>query len=202
MKLGIIFFESSGKVREALRAKGLDVYSCDILPAEDGSPHHFRGDAREVMDAVCPDFAGFHPPCTYLCGSGIHWNNRGRGWENTETALELVRWCLQFSGPYYLENPQGIISSRIRPPDQYIQPYEYGEDASKKTGLWLNKLPLLASTRRVQGRIVSGKERWANQTDSGQNKLGPSDTRWRERSRTYDGVAQAMAEQWAPYFTQ
>ena len=199
---GIIYFESSGIVREAFRAKGLNVWSCDLQPADDGSPYHFQADARDVARKYEPRFCGFHPPCTYLCGSGIHWNDRGRGWERTEQALDLVFWLMGFSCPWYLENPVGIISSRIRKPDQTIQPYDFGDDASKRTSLWLNGLPKLAPTQRVPGRLVQvgGKtvERWSNQTDSGQNRLGPSDDRWKLRSRTYPGIAQAMADQWTP----
>jgi len=98
-----------------------------------------------------------------------------------------------------LENPVGILSSVIRKPDQYIQPYDFGEDASKKTCLWLKDVPKLMPTKRVPGRLVVHKEktveRWANQTDSGQNRLGPSETRSLERSLTYQGWADAMAEQ-------
>lgn len=95
-----------------------------------------------------------------------------------------------------VENPVSCISTRIRGPDQIIQPYNFGHDASKKTCLWLRKLPLLVSTKYIPPRIVNGKKRWSNQTDSGQNILGPSKDRWKERSRTYQGIADAMAEQW------
>lgn len=162
-------------------------------------------DARDAIRLGGWDLIGLHPPCTYLTVAGIHWNNRGRGWEKTEEAVELVKELLELTRatPSYLENPVSLISSRIRKPDQIIQPYDFGEDASKKTCLWLNKLPPLIPPSRVQGRIVeypkgSGKlvERWSNQTDSGQNKLPPSANRWKERSRSYPGIAKAMAEQW------
>ena len=204
MKLdGIIFMESSGVIREAFRARGLNVYSCDLLPADDGSPHHFQGDARNVIREHKAGFYGFHPACTFLCGSGIHWNNRGRGWEKTDAALGFVLWCMSHTDtPFYLENPRGIISTMIRKPDQEIQPYQFGDDASKLTCLWLNKLPPLKAdpAMRVPGRTVihNGKpvERWANQTDSGQNRLPPSEIRWKERSKSYPGIAAAMAQQW------
>jgi hypothetical protein len=150
---------------------------------------------------------GLHPDCTYLTVAGIHWNDRGRGWEKTEAALAFVRELMALAGdvPWYLENPVSIISTRVRKPDQTVQPYDFGEDASKRTCLWLSRLPKLRGTRRVPGRRVewprgSGRvvERWANQTDSGQNKLGPSEDRWKVRSRTYTGIATAMAETWAP----
>jgi len=200
---GIIFMESSGVIREAFRSKGLNVYSCDFQPADDGSPFHFQGDARTVIREHKAGFYGFHPTCTYVCGSGIHWNDRGRGWEKTDAALGFILWCMAHTEtPYYLENPRGIISTMIRRPDQEIQPYQFGDDASKLTCLWLNKLPCLCidPARRKAGRMVLHKgkmvERWANQTDSGQNRLPPSETRWKERSRSYPGIAAAMAEQW------
>ena len=97
-----------------------------------------------------------------------------------------------------IENPVGCISTRIRKYDQMVQPYEYGDDASKRTCLWLKGLPKLQPNPGdyVSPRMVDGKPRWANQTDSGQNRLGPSDTRWKERSKTYPGIAKAMAEAW------
>lgn len=155
------------------------------------------------------DGFGLHPPCTYVSGSGIHWNNRGRGWEKTDAALDFVSRLVRVAGPrpYYLENPVGIISSRWRKPNQTIQPYDYGDDASKRTCLWTQHLPRLTPTLRIPGRLVewprgSGKmvERWSNQTDSGQNRLAPSETRWKERSRTYPGIAAAMANQWGESF--
>jgi hypothetical protein len=95
-----------------------------------------------------------------------------------------------------IENPVSVISSRIRKPDQIIQPYEFGHDASKKTCLWLKNLPLLMRTGYVQPRLVNGKSRWANQTDSGQSNLPPSKDRWKLRSKTYQGIADQMAAQW------
>lgn len=95
-----------------------------------------------------------------------------------------------------LENPVSIISSRIRKPDQIIQPHQFGHDASKATCLWLKNLPKLAPTETVPPRIIDGKSRWGNQTDSGQNKLAPSADRWKIRSTTYQGIADAMAAQW------
>lgn len=100
---------------------------------------------------------------------------------------------------FAMENPVGVISTRICPASQYIQPFEYGEDASKKTGLWLKNLPLLQPTKYVEPRMVDGRPRWGNQTDSGQNRLSPGEDRWVERSRTYQGWANAMAKQWGDY---
>jgi len=143
------------------------------------------------------DLAIFHPPCTYLCVSGIHWNNRGRGWEETEKALDFVRLLMGANIPRIaLENPVSIISSKIRKPDQIIQPHQFGHDASKSTSLWLKNLPKLRPTENVPPRMVNGKPRWANQTDGGQNKLAPSEDRWKLRSTTYQGIAEAIAMQW------
>jgi site-specific DNA-cytosine methylase len=201
----LVACERSGIVREAFRALGHDAWSCDLEPAEDGG-HHFTGDALQVASGwsgVQWDMMIAHPPCQYLSVSGLHWNKRRRvRSELTEAAVEfaLALWNLPI--PYVaLENPVGILSSRIRKPDQIIQPYEFGEDASKRTCLWLRGLPRLKGTKRVPGRLVirpDGKEfeRWANQTDSGQNRLGPSPTRSMDRARTYRGVAEAMANQW------
>jgi len=202
----LVCCEHSGTVREAMRERGIDAYSCDLLPADDGSPYHIQGDCRDAMRSR--DWTGFglHPDCSRLTVAGIHWNNRGRGWEGTHAALAFVRELMALAGekPWYLENPVSIISTQIRKPTQTIQPYDFGEDASKRTCLWLHRLPPLRPTRRVPGRMVewprgSGKtvERWANQTDSGQNKLPPSDDRWKVRSKTYAGIADAMASQWS-----
>jgi hypothetical protein len=122
-----------------------------------------------------------------------------------------VRWILDTPSRYAarghqpvrlcLENPVGAISTAIRPADQYVQPYQFGDDASKKTGLWLIGLPalLIDPAARVPGRAVNGRERWANQTDSGQNRLGPSADRADLRAQTYPGIAAAMADQWVRY---
>ena len=205
----LITHESSGTCREAWRALGFDAWSCDLQPADDGSPHHIQGDAVKAILSRKWDLIGMHPPCTYLTGAGIHWNDRGRGWGETLNALAHVKACIEAAGdcPWYLENPVGIISTRIRKPDQIIQPHEFGADASKKTCLWLNRLPALKPTLRVVGRVVAlpnGKtvERWSNQTDSGQNRLAPSPTRWKERSKTYQGIACAMAQQWSTAISQ
>lgn len=140
-----------------------------------------------------------HPPCTYLSSSGMHWTTRGlRPAQLTEDALEFVR--LLMAAPIdriAIENPIGVISSRIRKPDQIIQPWQFGDDASKGTCLWLKGLPKLTPTGYVEPRIVNGKKRWANQCDSGQNKLAPSADRWKQRSKTYQGIANAMASQWS-----
>jgi hypothetical protein len=129
----------------------------------------------------------------------MHWTARGlRDPKLTEEALEFVRLLMAAPIPRIcIENPVGVISTRIRKPDQIVQPYQFGADASKKTCLWLKGLPPLRPTSFVEPRYVDGKPRWANQTDSGQNKLSPSDDRWKARSQTYEGIAEAMAQQWS-----
>lgn len=221
MKRILVACEYSGRIREAFRRLGFDAWSCDFLPAEDGSLHHYQCDLREVVGFGW-DLLVCHPECTYLTSSGLHWNNKvpGRA-EKTEEALAFVRYLLDLPIPRIaLENPQGCIGTRIRPASQYVQPYEFGDDASKKTGLWLKNLPCLVAdpAQRVPGRLVCcgmtlpvevGKygcpnclgekkpvERWSNQTDSGQNRLPPSEDRWKDRSRTYPGIANAIALQW------
>lgn len=188
--------EYSGTVRDAFIKEGFDAMSCDLLDTDVPGPH-YKGDIFDVVNDGW-DLAIFHPPCTYLSVSGLHWNKRvpGRA-EKTEEALEFVRRLLSLPIPRIaLENPVSCISSRIRPPNQVIQPWQFGHDASKKTCLWLKGLPLLRETVVVPGRMVGGKMRWSNQTDSGQNRLGPSEDRWKIRSTTYAGIAQAMAKQW------
>jgi hypothetical protein len=136
-----------------------------------------------------------HPPCTHLAVSGAAHFAR-KAVEQAE-ALDFVRQLLDAPIPRIaLENPVSIISSRIRKPDQIVQPYQFGHDASKKTCLWLKGLPLLRPTQMVEPRLVDGKPRWENQTNSGQNRLGPSPDRWKKRSTTFQGIADAMATQW------
>ena len=192
----LIACEFSGIVRDAFSARGWDAWSCDLLPTEQPG-QHIQGDALAVL-ADGWDMMIAHPPCTYLCSSGLHWNKRRpERAKQTEEALEFVRRLLDAPiARIAVENPIGCIATRIRPADQIVQPWQFGHDASKATCLWLKGLPELRSTRLIQARIVAGKRRWANQTDSGQNKLGPSVDRWALRSLTYPGIAQAMADQW------
>lgn len=186
----LVACEFSGTVREAFRCRGHDAMSCDLLPTEVPGPH-YEGPVQDVIGQGW-DMMVCHPPCTYLASSGLHWNKRIAGREEkTLEALDFVRFLL--TAPIKriaLENPIGRISTAIRKPDQTIQPWMFGEDASKATCLWLEGLPLLQPTNVIK------KDRYANQTASGQNKLGPSPDRWKERSRTYKGIAEAMAEQW------
>ena len=193
----LVACEYSGRVRDAFLARGHDAISCDLLPTDSPGPH-YQGDVLELIRREKFDLMVAHPPCTYLCSSGLHWNGRtpGRA-EKTEEALEFVRALLFCDIPKIaLENPMGCIGTRIRKSDQTIQPWQFGADASKATCLWLKGLPKLVPTSIVEPRIVNGKKRWGNQTDSGQNRLGPSDDRWKVRSETYLGIAEAMAAQW------
>ena len=192
----LIACESSGTVRDAFIRAGHDAMSCDMLPTEQPGPH-YQGDVRDVLGDGWDLLIG-HPPCTYLSVSGMHWTTRGlRDPQLTEDALAFARLLMDAPiARIAIENPVSIISSRIRKPDQIIQPYQFGHDASKKTCLWLKGLPPLRPTAFVEPRIVDGKPRWDNQTDSGQNKLAPSSDRWRMRSKTYQGIADAMAAQW------
>lgn len=215
----LVACEYSGRVRRAFAALGHDVLSPDFEPSEDNSPLHYQGDCFDLINDQHFDLMIAHPPCTYLSVSGMHWTTRGlRDPKLTEDALDFVKRLM--GAPIEriaIENPVSIISSKIRKPDQIVQPYQFGEDASKKTCLWLKGLPALLPTKFVEPRLVCcgaevlnrdkygcpscegdkvARPRWGNQCDSGQNKLAPSDDRWKERSRTYLGIAEAMAEQW------
>ena len=202
----LIACEYSGTVRDAFIARGHDAMSCDLLPTEKPGPH-YHGDVFDVLDDGW-DMMIAHPPCTYLSSSGLHWNARGAmvdGRPRHELTHEAMLFVLNLMDVGFvrhgipriaLENPVGCISTQYRKPDQIIQPYQFGEDASKATCLWLKGLPTLKGTVYCEPRIVNGAKRWANQTDGGQNKLAPSVDRWKDRSRTYKGIADAMAEQW------
>lgn len=222
----LIACEYSGTVRDAFISRGHDAMSCDILPTEKPGPH-YQGDVRDVLDEQWALLIA-HPPCTYLSSSGLHWNKRGvlvngrpRS-ELTEEAVEFARLFIEGAAHIPLravENPIGCLSTRIRKPEQIIQPWQFGEDASKATCLWLHGLPPLRPTEFVEPRWVccggsldmervgkygcancngseKPKPRWGNQTDGGQNRLPPGEDRWKDRSRTYPGIAAAMAEQW------
>ena len=190
MKRILIACEFSGIVREAFKAYGWDAWSCDLLPTDTPGQHL----QCNVLDILSNDWDMMiaHPPCTYLASSGLHWNKRIVGRESlTVKAVDFVIELLHAPIPKIaLENPIGCLSSRYRKPDQIIQPWMFGEDASKSTCLWLKGLPKLKPTNIIK------KERYANQTASGQNKLPPSKDRWKLRSLTYTGIAKAMAEQW------
>ena len=193
----LVACEFSGVVREAFRAKGHEVWSCDLLPPLDDSPYHYEGDVHEFLrkryiDKWVPDLIIAHPPCTYLTVAGNRYYAHRP--DLYEPARDFAISFFNYAEKVCVENPVGRLASLFRKPDQIIQPYEFGEDASKKTCLWLKGLPNLVvnPVERKSGRLVeypkgSGKivERWGNQTDSGQNNLGPSDDRSNLRSITY-----------------
>lgn len=180
----LVACEYSGRVRDAFRAKGHEAWSCDLLPTEVPGPH-FMGPVEHVL-GLGWDLMVAHPPCTYLARSGMHWTTRGlRDPQLTEDALAFVR--LLMAAPierWCIENPISLISTRIRKPDQTIQPWEFGHGEVKATCLWLKNLPRLKPTKCVEGR----EERVL--------LMAPGPDRWKERSRTYQGVADAMAQQW------
>lgn len=186
--------EFSGRVRQAFRDKGHDAWSCDLLPAEDGSPYHIQGDLFNVLYRDW-DMGIFFPPCTYLCSSGLHWNKRRPLRQlKTNAAAFFFTSCAEANiAKVAVENPIGCMSTLYRKPDQIIQPWQFGHPESKSTCLWLKGLPKLVPTNILE-KPECGY--WTNQTPSRQNKLGPSPTRALERSRTYAGIALAMAEQW------
>lgn len=210
-----VLFECSGAVRDAFRAAGHDAISVDLLPTTSPGPHA-QMDAFEFMETPrgrASELVVAHPTCTFLTCSGLHWNKRNpERAAKTEAALEDIErlWTLPVPRLIF-ENPVGCIPTRLG--DKYpalkryqaVQPYDFGHDASKKTCLWSrdengDPLPPLVPTVRYPGRWVrdprNGKlvERWSNQTDSGQNRLGPSADRWLERSITYPGIAQAIVK--------
>lgn len=219
----LVGYSTCAHTRKALEAAGNEVWTCDLRA--DPHPRHLQCDIWEVLGDRW-DAAILHPPCTYLTtaaawaykdpdfdkypGVGYHQKIQPTTLTGAcrrdarKKSLENFRRLLKLPYPKAIENPAGsFINKAIRPPDQVIQLYEFGEDASKATGFWLDRLPFLVPTERVPGRIVespkgSGRfvERWANQTDSGQNRMSPGEFRWLERSRTYPGVASAMGTQW------
>lgn len=230
-----IGMETSGALRRRFHEQGHDVVSVDLLPSENGVAcgTHIVGDVFEVLGKLdaggwWPDLAIFHPTCTYLTNSaawafrdpdyvrypGIGYHQRVKpgtlvGKERRkarEVALDDVRRIIALPiRRKVIENPIGAIGTAIRKPCQIIQPYQFGDDASKATCLWFvdengNSLPSMELTihpeKRVAGRMVNGVERWANQTDSGQNRLSPSEDRWKDRSRTFPGIADAFARHW------
>lgn len=177
----LVAFEFSGTVRDAFRARGHDAVSCDLLHSERPGPH-FQCDVRELLEQPW-DLLIAHPPCTHLAVSGARWFEKKRA-EQVE-ALELVRQVLESKAKRIaLENPVSIISSRIRPPDQTIQPWQFGHGEVKRTCLWLKNLPPLRPTQIVEGR------------EARVHRMPPGPNRWKERSRTFPGIAHAMASQW------
>ncbi len=180
----LVACEFSGIVREAFRARGHDAWSCDLLPAEDDGQNHFQDDAVGVAyNTFRWDLMIAHPPCTHLAVSGARWFKEKR--VEQEAALAFVARLLAAPIPRIaLENPISIISSKIRKPDQIIQPWQFGHGETKATCLWLKGLPKLEPTNIVEGRTP--RVHYAS----------PGPDRWKERSRTMTGIAEAMADQW------
>jgi hypothetical protein len=211
----LIGMETSGAIRDRLLARGVEAYSVDLLESDTTSANHIKEDIFYVLKHDTNwTWAIFHPDCTYLTNSAA-WAYKDGPYhqkvkpntlvgqarrEAREKALEQVRLLMSYTFPLAIENPVGAISTAICKPTQIIQPYQFGDDASKATCLWLQKLPKLVATSYVPPRIVNGKNRWSNQTDTGQNKLSPSSTRWKERSKTYPGIAEAIVSQWCAHF--
>lgn len=177
----LVACEFSGTVRDAFRARGHDAWSCDLLQTDVHGPH-IMGDVREVLGDGWDLMVG-HPPCTHLAVSGARWF-RDKVQEQAE-ALEFVRTLMAAPIPMIaIENTVSIISSRIRKPDQVIQPWMFGHGETKATCLWLKNLPKLTPTRIVEGR------------EPRVHRLPPKPDRWKLRSVTYKGIAEAMADQW------
>jgi hypothetical protein len=192
----LIACEYSGIVRDAFIARGHDALSCDLLDTERHGPH-YKGDARDVINAGW-DLMIAHPPCTHLAVSGARYF--AQKVQEQAAALDFVRFLMDAPIPRIcIENPISVISTRIRKPDQIIQPWQFGHPESKSTCLWLKGLPKLVATQVLQ---LPASGRWQNQTASGQNRLPPSPDRWKERSRTYQGIADAMAAQWGRTLTR
>lgn len=184
----LVACEFSGVVRDAFRRKGHEAWSCDLLPTETKEyPFHYQGDIAELLNEYWDMMITF-PPCTHLCVSGARYFKYKQ--KEQAEALDFIRLFLDAPiDKICLENPVGVISTKIRKPDQIIQPWQFGHEETKKTCLWLKNLPKLIPTKIMEVRNK-------NLTPSGQNKLGPSPTRAMDRSRTYQGIADAMAEQW------
>lgn len=175
--------EFSGVVREAFVALGHDAWSCDLLPTESGATRHLQCDVLVAIKELPWDLMIAHPPCTHLAVSGARWF-KDKAEEQAE-ALEFVQALLNAPIPRIaLENPVSIISSRIRKPDQILQPWQFGHGEVKATCLWLKGLPKLVPTKIVEGRHPAC---WL---------ASPGPDRWKMRSRTYQGIADAMAQQW------
>jgi hypothetical protein len=191
----LVACEYSGIVRDAFAAKGHDAWSCDILPTE--SPgNHFQGDVLEHLDKGW-DLMIAHPPCTHLAVSGARWFTEGKKpWSLQEDALDFVRKLLDAPiDKIALENPVSVISTKIRKPNQIIQPFEYGHDVTKKTCLWLKNLPNLKPTKIVKPDIVLVNGKKMSRMHYESFKL-PSKERSKVRSKFYTGIANAMADQW------
>jgi|TARA_R110000823_G_C15663443_1_gene472348 hypothetical protein len=191
----LIACEYSGKVRDAFAKKGHDALSCDLLASDQPNGNHHQGDIREVLYRDW-DLIIAHPPCTYFANSGVSWLHRDKTrWRKLDESAEFFNLFLKHPcRKVAIENPVPHKYALERIGNikytQTIQPWQFGDDASKRTCLWLKNLPKLVPTNIIK------KERYSNQTPSGQNNIGPSENRWKQRSVTYQGIADAMAQQW------
>lgn len=184
----LVACEFSGTVRRAFAAWGHDAWSCDLLPADDGSAQHIQGDVSVVLNDGWDLMIG-HPPCTDLAVSGARHFAAKIADGRQGRALDFVRLLMNAPIPQIaIENPISVISSRIRKPDQVIQPWQFGHGETKATCLWLKNLPKLRPTNIVDGR------------DNRIHRMPPSPDRWKLRSVTYAGIAEAMADQWGREF--
>ena len=182
----LIACESSGAVRSRLLALGHDALSCDLLPADDGSLYHYQGDVMDIIDQPWDMLIAF-PPCTHLAVSGARWFKEKRADGRQQHGIDFFMAMVGHGeriGKYAIENPIGIMSSLYRKPDQIIQPWQFGHGETKATCLWLKRLSPLKPTNIVEGR------------EARIHKMTPSPDRWKERSKTYEGIADAMANQW------
>jgi site-specific DNA-cytosine methylase len=177
----LVACEYSGTVRDAFIAQGHNAMSCDLLPSETPGPH-YQGDVRDILNDEW-DLMIAHPPCTHLAVSGARWWADKQ--QEQQEALDFIRALMAVNIPRWaIENPVSLISSALRPPDQIIQPWQYGHGETKTTCLWTRGLPALRPTTIVPGR------------EARIHRMPPSEDRWKERSRTYPGIAHAMATQW------
>lgn len=187
----LVACEFSGIVREAFRKRGFDAWSCDLLPTEIPGPH-YQEDAIEVGTREPWDLVIAHPPCTYLAVSGARWFNISEDRIKAQDAAVCFFMALANLPAQHIaiENPVCIMSTRWRKPDQIIQPWMFGHGETKATCIWLKGLPLLIPTNIVEGR------------EHRVHRASPGPNRWKERSRTLLGIADAMAEQWGAYLIE
>ena len=187
----LIACEHSGTVRDAFRALGHDAMSCDLLPTDVPGPH-YQGDVFDIIEDGW-DLMIAHPPCTNIAVSGAAWFKEKIADGRQQAALDFV-WLLMVADipRIAIENPVSVISSKIRKPDQIVQPWMFGHKEQKATCLWLKGLPNLRETNNVRAEMMLLPKRERERL----HYLPPSPTRWKERSKTYQGIADAMAEQW------
>jgi site-specific DNA-cytosine methylase len=181
----LVACEYSGRVRDAFIARGHDAISCDLLPDENfPSGPHYQGDVRDLLGDGWDLMIG-HPPCDHLAVSGARWFKEKQADGRQQSAIEFFLMLANADIPRIaLENPVSIMSTHYRKPDQIIEPWQFGHGETKATCLWLKNLPKLEPTNIVEGR------------EARVHKMPPSPDRWKERSRTFQGIAEAMADQW------